>query len=161
MEHISGPVDRVMDKIERARAGHARCRKALARLIRECGGQAGPGAVSGAARSGVPGQEAAVTEGRAMDTNDSLRRLVCELDGSRLGRFGFDKCTTGARPVLTVYDVGNCGDGTDEQLTFTPLELLGFCREVIRIADASVSIPGGEPGYAPSECSQGDRKCQD
>ena len=67
-----------------------------------------------------------------------IQRLVGELDGRRLGRFGFNKCTTGARPVLTVYDVENCGDATDQQLTFTPLELVGFCREVLRI-NAAVS----------------------
>jgi hypothetical protein len=69
--------------------------------------------------------------------DDSVHRLAVELDGRRMGRFVLNKCTTEGRPPsLTVYDVANCGDAiADEQLTFTAMELIGFCREVLRVAE--------------------------
>ena len=66
---------------------------------------------------------------------DAGERLAAAWDGQRFGRFGISKTTIENRSVVTVVDTGNCGDDTDEQLTFTPLELLGFCREVLRMDD--------------------------
>lgn len=77
---------------------------------------------------------------------DSIHELqeinkVIALDDSKIGRFGFNKCTTLNNDKeeiwLTVYDTNNRHDKFDEQLTFRPKELIEFCREVIRISEQS------------------------
>jgi hypothetical protein len=77
--------------------------------------------------------------------NDSTHKDIQEinkviaLDNSKIGRFGFNKCITFNNDkqeiCITVYDTTNRQDGFDEQLSFTPEELLEFCREVIRISE--------------------------
>ena len=66
-------------------------------------------------------------------------KLVKALDNSKMGRFGFNKCTTlndkKEEIWLTIYDTSNRQDGFDEQLSFRPEELIEFCREVIRISE--------------------------
>ena len=71
---------------------------------------------------------------------DNLNRLVQNLDGLRIGRMGINKCTTGDDVWLTVYDAEVLlRTFRDEQLSFSPAELLAFCREVIRIANLQLS----------------------
>ena len=68
---------------------------------------------------------------------DNLDLLVRNLDGLRIGRIGINKCMAVNDVWLTVYDAAENGRGFgDEQLSFGPAELLAFCREVIRIANA-------------------------
>ncbi len=61
-------------------------------------------------------------------------KLAKELDGKRLGRFMIDRDSQYPGLLLKISDVQNTSI-FDEELTFTPLELIGFCREVIRITD--------------------------
>ena len=62
-------------------------------------------------------------------------RIANRLDGLRVGRYGINKCTAVNDVWLTVYDAAENGKGFgDEQLTFTPAELLAFCRRVVEVA---------------------------
>jgi len=69
--------------------------------------------------------------------NEIEKKLVEALDGNRIGRFGFNKSSGGGKfpIVLTIYDTENDGNPIyDEQLSFSPEELLSFCQEVINIS---------------------------
>lgn len=76
--------------------------------------------------------------------------VVGNLDGSQIDHYGINKCTTfdhGKEVVwLTVYAMDNRHDEFDEQLSFTPEGLLDFCREVLRIANASLDRTAASAG---------------
>lgn len=78
--------------------------------------------------------------GRATDEVADEDIMVRNLDGRRIGRMGINKCTACDDVWLTVYDAdaveNDKGFFKDDQLSFGPAELLAFCREVIRVANA-------------------------
>ena len=68
-------------------------------------------------------------------------RPIVWLSPLRIGRMGIKKCTAVNDVWLTVYDAAENGKGFgDEQLSFGPVELLAFCREVLRIANNSMRV---------------------
>jgi len=64
-----------------------------------------------------------------------MRTIADDLDGKEIGRFGFKKWNDGSHVRITAYDMANYGDAFDEKLTFTPAELIEFCRGVLKIAE--------------------------
>lgn len=71
--------------------------------------------------------------------NNISKHFVDQLDGRKIGEIEINKMTTidgnKKHSWLTLYSANNRLDEFDEQLTFSPDELISFCREILRIAE--------------------------
>jgi hypothetical protein len=64
-----------------------------------------------------------------------MNDLCKKLDGMQIGRFGINVCTSASEKWITIYSLDNLRDEFDEQLTFSPDELVEFCKKIIEVRD--------------------------
>ena len=85
-------------------------------------------------------------------------QIADRLNGLQIGNYGIHKSTAANDTWLTVYSTCYRDDEFDEQLSFTPLDLVRFCAEIMRNTDSLELIASRQPTNAAPKRAEGEER---